>query len=127
MHFQLQNNRSRFLKACYISPFPCRIKEKFPYAFDDICLYSEVSHLLAHCMFRLTSRRFIQELFQDVQFMPVRHHTTPSPTFSKTLLVSSIACITFLFPLFQMYEEAEAILTKLPKPVEEDVDPPAES
>uniref|UniRef100_A0A8C4DJX9 Rapamycin-insensitive companion of mTOR n=1 Tax=Dicentrarchus labrax TaxID=13489 RepID=A0A8C4DJX9_DICLA len=72
------------------------IKEKFPYAFDDICLYSEVSNLLAHCMFRLTSRRFIQELFQDVQFMP-------------------------------MYEEAEAILTKLPKPVEEDVDPPAES
>ncbi|XP_076010230.1 rapamycin-insensitive companion of mTOR-like isoform X2 [Genypterus blacodes] len=72
------------------------IKEKFPYAFDDICLYSEVSHLLAHCMFRLTSRRFIQELFQDVQFMP-------------------------------MYEEAEAILTKLPKPVEEDVGPPAES
>nr|XP_019960983.1 PREDICTED: rapamycin-insensitive companion of mTOR isoform X2 [Paralichthys olivaceus] len=72
------------------------IKEKFPYAFDDICLYSEVSHLLAHCMFRLTSRRFIQELFQDVQFMP-------------------------------MYEEAEAILTKLPKPVEEDVDPPEQS
>ncbi|XP_028312751.1 rapamycin-insensitive companion of mTOR-like isoform X1 [Gouania willdenowi] len=72
------------------------IKEKFPYAFDDICLYSEVSHLLAHCMFRLTSRRFIQELFQDVQFMP-------------------------------MYEEAEAILTKQPKPVDEDVDPPSES
>uniref|UniRef100_A0A1A8BIB3 RPTOR independent companion of MTOR, complex 2 n=1 Tax=Nothobranchius kadleci TaxID=1051664 RepID=A0A1A8BIB3_NOTKA len=71
------------------------IKEKFPYAFDDICLYSEVAHLLAHCMFRLTSRRFIQELFQDVQFMP-------------------------------MYEEAEAILTKLPKPVVEDVDPPAD-
>ncbi|XP_034025756.1 rapamycin-insensitive companion of mTOR-like isoform X1 [Thalassophryne amazonica] len=72
------------------------IKEKFPYAFDDICLYSEVSHLLAHCMFRLTSRRFIQELFQDVQFMP-------------------------------MFEEAEAMLTKLPKPAEEDVNPPAES
>ncbi|KAG7490002.1 rapamycin-insensitive companion of mTOR isoform X2 [Solea senegalensis] len=73
------------------------IKEKFPYAFDDICLYSEVSHLLAHCLFRLTSRRFIQELFQDVQFMP-------------------------------MYEEAEAILTKLPKPVQEDaVDPPVEA
>ncbi|MGH0161344.1 UNVERIFIED_CONTAM: hypothetical protein FKN15_046520, partial [Acipenser sinensis] len=47
------------------------IKEKFPYAFDDICLYSEVSHLLAHCMFRLLSRRFIQELFQDVQFTPM--------------------------------------------------------
>ncbi|KAK5871195.1 hypothetical protein PBY51_004087 [Eleginops maclovinus] len=72
------------------------IKEKFPYAFDDICLYSEVSNLLAHCMFRLTSRRFIQELFQDVQFMA-------------------------------MYEEAEAILMKIPKPVEEDEDAPAES
>uniref|UniRef100_A0A3B3Q9J8 RPTOR independent companion of MTOR, complex 2b n=1 Tax=Paramormyrops kingsleyae TaxID=1676925 RepID=A0A3B3Q9J8_9TELE len=46
----------------------CRIKEKFPYAFDDICLYSEVCHLLANCLFRLPSRRFIQELFQDVQF-----------------------------------------------------------
>lgn len=32
----------------------------------------------------------------------------------------------FPFPL-QMYEEAESILKKLPKPVEEDVDPPAES
>ncbi|XP_062867230.1 rapamycin-insensitive companion of mTOR [Trichomycterus rosablanca] len=47
------------------------IKEKFSYAFDDICLYSEVCYLLAHCMFRLTSRRFIQELFQDVQFVPL--------------------------------------------------------
>lgn len=32
-----------------------------------------------------------------------------------------------IFPLFQMYEEAEGILTKLPKPVEEDVVPPTES
>ncbi|XP_048359135.1 rapamycin-insensitive companion of mTOR [Sphaerodactylus townsendi] len=45
------------------------IKEKFPQAFDDICLYSEVSYLLAHSTFRLPSRRFIQELFQDVQFV----------------------------------------------------------
>uniref|UniRef100_A0A6J0TUP3 Rapamycin-insensitive companion of mTOR isoform X3 n=1 Tax=Pogona vitticeps TaxID=103695 RepID=A0A6J0TUP3_9SAUR len=45
------------------------IKEKFPQAFDDICLYSEVSYLLSHCTFRLPSRRFIQELFQDVQFL----------------------------------------------------------
>nr|XP_055054336.1 rapamycin-insensitive companion of mTOR [Misgurnus anguillicaudatus] len=62
------------------------IKEKFPYAFDDICLYSEVSFLLANCMFRLASRRFIQELFQDVQFI-------------------------------SLYDEAEAVLAKPPKPV----------
>ncbi|CAN9504696.1 unnamed protein product [Ophioblennius macclurei] len=48
-----------------------KIKEKFPHAFDDICLYSEVSNLLAHCKFRLTARRFIQELFQDVSFIPM--------------------------------------------------------
>ncbi|KAM6975890.1 rapamycin-insensitive companion of mTOR-like [Tautogolabrus adspersus] len=47
------------------------IKEKFPSAFDDVCLYSEVSVLLARCSFRLTSRRFIQELFQDVPFTPL--------------------------------------------------------
>ncbi|XP_035591145.1 rapamycin-insensitive companion of mTOR-like [Oncorhynchus keta] len=47
-----------------------RIKEKFPYAFDDICLYSEVSHFWP-TMFRLPSRRFIQELFQDVHFIPM--------------------------------------------------------
>lgn len=45
------------------------IKEKYPQTFDDICLYSEVSHLLSHCTFRLQCRRFIQELFQDVQFL----------------------------------------------------------
>ncbi|KAL7838990.1 hypothetical protein SRHO_G00256480 [Serrasalmus rhombeus] len=47
------------------------IKEKFPCAFDDVCLYSEVSFLLSNCRFRLASRRFIQELFQDVQFSPL--------------------------------------------------------
>ncbi|XP_074546078.1 rapamycin-insensitive companion of mTOR-like isoform X2 [Halichoeres trimaculatus] len=47
------------------------IKEKFPSAFDDVCLYSEVSFLLARCSFRLKSRRFIQELFQDVPFNPL--------------------------------------------------------
>lgn len=60
------------LIVCFKLHFIHRIKEKFSYAFDDICLYSEVSNLLAHCTFRLASRRFIQELFQDVQFMPVR-------------------------------------------------------
>ncbi|KAK0140763.1 Rapamycin-insensitive companion of mTOR [Merluccius polli] len=47
------------------------IKEKFPHAFDDVCLYSEISNLLAHRTFRLHARRFIQELFQDVSFLPV--------------------------------------------------------
>ncbi|RXM29482.1 Rapamycin-insensitive companion of mTOR [Acipenser ruthenus] len=81
------------------------IKEKFPYAFDDICLYSEVSHLLAHCMFRLLSRRFIQELFQDVQF---------TPDFKRTI---TLELTQNIFSLWQMYEEAETILATPPKQV----------
>ncbi|MGH0170487.1 UNVERIFIED_CONTAM: hypothetical protein FKN15_059063 [Acipenser sinensis] len=81
------------------------IKEKFPYAFDDICLYSEVSHLLAHCMFRLLSRRFIQELFQDVQF---------TPDFKRTI---TLELTQILISLWQMYEEAETILATPPKQV----------
>lgn len=73
-----------------------RIKEKFPYAFDDICLYSEVSYLLSHCAYRLTSRRFIQELFQDVQFMPVRDCFILNLRFSKTDCVFVRTCV-FIF------------------------------
>ncbi|XP_078416580.1 rapamycin-insensitive companion of mTOR isoform X1 [Cetorhinus maximus] len=61
------------------------IKEKFPHAFDDICLYSEVSHLLANCTFRLPSRRFIQELFQDVQFQPLYEEADTTLLSSKQL------------------------------------------
>lgn len=45
-----------------------RMKQKFPAAFQDLCLYSEVCLLLNNYSFRLTSRRFVQELFQDLNF-----------------------------------------------------------
>ncbi|KAG7266650.1 hypothetical protein CRUP_028367, partial [Coryphaenoides rupestris] len=48
-----------------------QMKEKFPRAFDDVCLYSEICLLLAHTTFRLPARRFIQELFHDVAFLPL--------------------------------------------------------
>ncbi|XP_062905684.1 rapamycin-insensitive companion of mTOR isoform X1 [Mobula hypostoma] len=66
------------------------IKEKFPHAFDDICLYSEVSHLLATCTFRLPSRRFIQELFQDVQFQPLYEEADTTLTLPKQVEVELI-------------------------------------
>ncbi|XP_051876078.1 rapamycin-insensitive companion of mTOR isoform X2 [Pristis pectinata] len=66
------------------------IKEKFPHAFDDICLYSEVSHLLANCTFRLPSRRFIQELFQDVQFQPLYEEADTTLALPKQLEVELI-------------------------------------
>lgn len=44
------------------------MKQKFPAAFQDLCLYSEVCLLLRNYSFRLGSRRFVQELFQDLNF-----------------------------------------------------------
>ncbi|XP_014664644.1 PREDICTED: rapamycin-insensitive companion of mTOR-like [Priapulus caudatus] len=44
------------------------LKQRFPPAFQDLCLYSELAHLLATCRFRLSARRFLQELFQDATF-----------------------------------------------------------
>ncbi|KAK3609904.1 hypothetical protein CHS0354_036667 [Potamilus streckersoni] len=48
------------------------LKQKFPKAFQDLCFYSEVSDLLGSCSFRLTARRFIQELFDDLDISRIR-------------------------------------------------------
>lgn len=45
-----------------------RMKQQAPSIFKDLCFYSEVCQLMGHFSFRLTSRRFIQELFMDVSF-----------------------------------------------------------
>ncbi|XP_050082678.1 rapamycin-insensitive companion of mTOR [Anopheles aquasalis] len=44
------------------------IKQSHPATFKDVCLYSEVCYLLSHNTFRLASRRFLQELFLDLDF-----------------------------------------------------------
>ncbi|XP_052866141.1 rapamycin-insensitive companion of mTOR [Anopheles cruzii] len=41
-------------------------KQSHPDAFQDVCLYSEVCHMLSQNTFRLVSRRFLQELFLDL-------------------------------------------------------------
>jgi rapamycin-insensitive companion of mTOR len=50
-----------------------RLQRRWPSVFTDLCLYSEVSHLLAVYSFRLASRRFIQELFTGVDYSRCRH------------------------------------------------------
>ena len=47
------------------------LKQKFQKTFEDVCLYSEISYLLSTYNYRLKSRRFIQELFQDIKFQAV--------------------------------------------------------
>lgn len=44
------------------------LKQKHPSAFQDICLYSEVCQQLGRNTYRLGSRRFLQELFLDLDF-----------------------------------------------------------
>lgn len=45
-----------------------KMKQQCPVIFKDLCFYSEVCQLMSHFSFRLSSRRFIQELFMDVNF-----------------------------------------------------------
>ena len=45
-----------------------KMKQQSPVIFKNPCFYSEVCQLMSHFSFRLSSRRFIQELFMDVNF-----------------------------------------------------------
>ncbi|CAG7716760.1 unnamed protein product [Allacma fusca] len=45
-----------------------RLKQKFPRAFHDLCLYSELCGLMSSYNVRLPLRRFVQELFLDLPF-----------------------------------------------------------
>ncbi|KAG1659080.1 Rapamycin-insensitive companion of mTOR [Nymphon striatum] len=44
------------------------MKQKFPAVFQDVCLYSEICHLMASYKFRFSARKFLQEFFQDLNF-----------------------------------------------------------
>ncbi|XP_054162554.1 rapamycin-insensitive companion of mTOR-like isoform X2 [Oppia nitens] len=44
------------------------LKQKCSQAFEDICLYSEICLQLSTYNFRMSARRFLQELFLDVNF-----------------------------------------------------------
>ncbi|XP_021912957.1 rapamycin-insensitive companion of mTOR isoform X2 [Zootermopsis nevadensis] len=45
-----------------------QLKQQYPAVFQDVCLYSEVSHRIGSATYRLSARRFLQELFLDLQF-----------------------------------------------------------
>ncbi|XP_076355898.1 rapamycin-insensitive companion of Tor isoform X1 [Tachypleus tridentatus] len=47
------------------------LKQKYPNTFQDVCLYSEICLQMARYNFRLTARRFLQELFFDMKFEQV--------------------------------------------------------
>lgn len=44
------------------------LKQKHPHAFQDICLYSESCKTLGRSSYRMSARRFLQELFLDLKF-----------------------------------------------------------
>ncbi|XP_053682503.1 rapamycin-insensitive companion of mTOR [Sabethes cyaneus] len=44
------------------------LKQKHAAAFQDVCLYSEICQQLGRNTYRLASRRFLQELFLDLEF-----------------------------------------------------------
>eukprot|EP00092_Neocalanus_flemingeri_P017565 GFUD01019006.1.p1 GENE.GFUD01019006.1~~GFUD01019006.1.p1 ORF type:complete len:742 (-),score=220.04 GFUD01019006.1:440-2482(-) len=55
--------KSKQAESCLV-----KLQRKWPAIFTDLCFYSDVSNILGVYNFRLASRKFIQELFLDVQF-----------------------------------------------------------
>lgn len=45
-----------------------KLKQKHPTVFQDICIYSEVCRALSQNSYRLAARRFLQELFMDLNY-----------------------------------------------------------
>ena len=45
-----------------------KLQRKCPDLFSDLCFYADVCSLLASFQFRASSRRFIQELFIELNF-----------------------------------------------------------
>lgn len=48
-----------------------RLREQHSDLFESVCLYSDVSCLLASYSFSVATRRFVQDLFMDVDFSDV--------------------------------------------------------
>ncbi|XP_055685205.1 rapamycin-insensitive companion of mTOR [Lutzomyia longipalpis] len=44
------------------------LKQKHPYSFQDICLYSEICKAMGRNTYRQNARRFLQELFLDLDY-----------------------------------------------------------
>ncbi|KAL7046361.1 hypothetical protein ACKWTF_002551 [Chironomus riparius] len=44
------------------------LRQKYPQSFQDVCLYSEVCKYMGICNYRMTVRRFIQEIFLDLNY-----------------------------------------------------------
>lgn len=44
------------------------LKQKYAEAFQSICLYSEICKIVSQNTYRLNARRFLQELFLDLNF-----------------------------------------------------------
>ena len=74
-----------FVFVCYVN----RLKQRFPWAFHDICLFSDVCNVLSSYGYRLRARRFLHELFMDSPFDEVN---------SLSLVLSQfISCQHFAF------------------------------
>ena len=65
------------------------MKQSHPGIFEDLCLYSEICLILAEYSFRLFSRRFVHELFMDVDFKELM--AEPCKLLSIKLPVSSLS------------------------------------
>ena len=55
----------------FLSTFFFSLKQRFPSTFKDVCFFSEICAIISSLSFRLNARRFIQELFDEIDITKV--------------------------------------------------------
>lgn len=66
-------------------------KQKNPCIFQDVCIYSDVCKMLSETSFRLGPRRFIQDLFLEVNFITFQSQNTEILSKeAKTMIIKKI-------------------------------------
>ena len=64
------NNPPRQSKAA--ETMLLRLQRRWPDIFTDVCLYSDVCLLMSQFQFRASSRRIIQEIFSEINYIEVK-------------------------------------------------------
>lgn len=87
----------------------------------DVCLYSEVCHLLASYEYKLPIRRLIQELFVDVPLQKVSgvFPSVPAPTMNQMAMKITCSIVCRSLQCLQKYYELDTAVSVPVKAVEE--------
>lgn len=81
------------------------LRGRYPWAFQDLCLYSQVMEQLGVFSYRLSIRRFIEALFERVNYAKVRQNSYISLHLAKMLPVERKLIKIYLKLVFKLFAQ----------------------